>query len=274
MAELFMFRAVEFDLGYADFHASEHNLGLIESLNKKNRMLPTGEFTYRIINHWEENKLLTSFRKDGTGWRKYSIMDMVWVYIIRELRAFGFSLEQIASVKKHLSEKKEKQFSEFPVLEYYVTLCLYNKPAYLLVFSGGEAHPLSEKEYQLNRELNTGVNYIVIKLNHIVQGILPAFDLKVNYKHEYEPSLDEKKAIALLRLVNYQEITITYDNGSSRIIDATNPETQIAVEEVIRIISAREYETVTIKHDSGKYFYFKRKGSHKAVKPVQAGLFD
>lgn len=274
MSEIYMFRGVEFDLGFADFHASEHNLGLIEALNTKNRMLPSGEFTYRIINHWEENNLLTSTRKNDTGWRKYSIMDMVWVYIIRELRNFGFSLEQTALVKKHLSDKKEKVISEFPVLEYYITLCLYNKPAYLLVFSNGEAHPLSEKEYQLNRELNPGINYILIKLNHIIQKIMPAFELKANYKHDYEPSLDERKAIAYLRMVDYQEITIAFENGSSRIIDTANPESQIPVEEIIRIISSKEYETVTIKHDSGKYFHFKRKGTHKVPKPVQPGLFD
>jgi DNA-binding transcriptional MerR regulator len=275
MADLFMFRGVEFDLGYADFHASENNLGLIRKLNHKNRQLPSREFTYRIINHWEANKLLTSSRRNNTGWRKYSVMDMVWVYIIKELRLFGFSLEQIVKVKKNLTEKKDRPESVFPVLEYYISLCLYNKPAYLLIFPHGEVHALSEKEYQLNRELNSAPTYIVIKLNSIIQKIMTGANLKPNYKQDYILSSDEKKAVMLIRLGNVEEVTFVRENGESNVVEAGTNGNESPSEEIIKMIVERNYDSATIKHGAGKYYHFKRKQSTpKAPKQYQAGLFD
>lgn len=274
MSEFFMFRGVEFDLGYADFHASDHNLGLIKALNTRNRKLSPGMFTYRIINHWEANGLLSSDRKNNTGWRKYSIMDIVWVFIIGELRTFGFSHEQIIKVKKHLTQRKEKPESFFPLLEYYVTLCLYCKPVYLLVFPNGEAHPLSEKEYQLNRELSTSLNYIVIKLNYILQNIFSDQDLKPNFKHDFELSLDERKAVILLRLIKYQEITFTFANGESSTYELGNKEKDIPLEDLVKMVISKKYESITIKHGTGKYFHFKRKVIHKGLQGYQTGLFE
>ncbi len=67
MSEIFMFRGVDYELGYADFHISRNKTGLSYYLNKKERKLSNKEFTYRVINHWEKNGLIESNRENNRG---------------------------------------------------------------------------------------------------------------------------------------------------------------------------------------------------------------
>lgn len=247
MSEIFMFRGVDYELGYADFYLSKNKTGINYYLNRKVRKLSNDEFTYRVINHWEKNKLIESNRENNRGWRKYSIMDLVWLNIIKELRSFGVSHELILNVKDSLSNNSSND-SEFPQMEYYVSLTLVNKPVYLLIFSNGEAHPLTEKEYQLNREYSSNINHLQINLNTILQRILPEKDLKPRYKEEYEQTLEERKAIQLLRLGNYNEINLTLEEGHANKLE--EPSLNIKernIEDIIHHINNKNYKAIDIK---------------------------
>jgi len=212
MSEVFMFRGVDYELGFADYTTSKIRTGMSEKLNHKDKKLSAYDFTYRIINHWEKNKLIDSNRENNKGWRRYSTMDLVWLFIVKELRSFGVSLEQIFKVKENMNQEAN-EISEFPQLEYYISLALINKPVFLLIFPEGEAHCLTEKEYQLNREFSSQNNHILINLNNIVQIILPQYNLKPNFKTENELNFEERKVIQLLRLGNYDEIDLTLEEG-------------------------------------------------------------
>jgi len=73
---------------------------------------------------------------------------------------------------------------------------------------------VSEKEYQLNREFSTNDSHIQISLNNIMQRIFPSKDLMTNFKEEYELNLDEGKGILLLRMLNFEEITVVNEEDS------------------------------------------------------------
>jgi len=62
--------------------------------------------------------LITSNRPDDKGWRRYSLIDVVWLNIIKELRRFGYPLDQILKVKKNISRKSDNDPSDYPYLEY------------------------------------------------------------------------------------------------------------------------------------------------------------
>jgi hypothetical protein len=103
-----MFRGVDFELGFADFNYSESRLGLSKVLNYKKYKLSKREFSYRIINHWESNNIIDSQRPGDKGWRKYSIMDLVWLNVIKELQFFRVSpCSKLASVKDYLVRRKK-----------------------------------------------------------------------------------------------------------------------------------------------------------------------
>lgn len=247
MSNIFMFRGVDYELGFADFQISKRKTGLSHFLNLKDRKVSNKEFTYRVINHWEKNKLIESNRENNRGWRRYSVMDLVWLYIIKELRNFGVSHDLIQNVKKSLSENRQPD-CEFFQLEYYISLVLVNKPVYLLIFNNGDAHPLTEKEYQLNREYSSNMNHIQLNLNSILQQILPEKDLKPHYGEDYEHTLEERKAIQMLRLGNYNEINLTLEEGSAnKLEEHTINIKQRNIEDIINHINNKKYKSIDIK---------------------------
>jgi DNA-binding transcriptional MerR regulator len=261
MSDVFMFRGVEYELGYNDYHNTETGQELSKKLNIQNRKLPEKEFSYRIINHWEENKLISSERHSEKGWRRYSIMDIVWLKIVKELRAFGYSLEQILKVKTILMSKSDTLTSGFPQLEYYVSLALINKPVYLLVYSNGTAHAVTEREYQMNREYSTSSSHIQIKLNPIVQTLFPVKNLNPIYREGTEPGLSERKAIQMLRMANFEEVKITTSAGDFDLLYKPDELFEKKVEEGVKLILDNKFDTVTIKYGLGKYFHFRKKSA-------------
>jgi len=73
--------------------------GIIKLLTKKGDTLVNKSISSRMLNHWEELNLIDNNRENGKGWRKFSILDSVWMEIIVELRNFGFPNDKILNVK-------------------------------------------------------------------------------------------------------------------------------------------------------------------------------
>jgi DNA-binding transcriptional MerR regulator len=270
MANVYMFRGVDYELGYNDFQLSENTLGISDKINEQNKKISNADFSYRIINHWEANGLIANTRPENKGWRRYSLVDVVWLHIVKELRAFGFSLDQILNVRKNLTAPNSITKSEFPLLEYYIALALVNEPVYLLVFSNGSAHPLTENEYQMNREFNTSTSHIQIQLNPIIQKMFPGKNLKPDFKESHKITIDERKGVLMLRLGCFEEAKIANEDSEQDIEIKNKHNIEQIIEDTIQLIFKHNYESITIKHGIGKYYYFR----HKVTKKQENTLFD
>ena len=55
--------------------------------------------SYKTINHWDTHDLLVSRRTDGSKWRKFSFVDLVWLKIIEQFRSIGTSIALLQKVK-------------------------------------------------------------------------------------------------------------------------------------------------------------------------------
>ena len=108
-----------------------------EKLNEKTGTMRDTQLSYRVVNNWESVGLIDSDRPSGKGWRKFSVMDAVWMRIIGELRKFGFLMEKIKKTKVSLN-RSIRQEEGFPWLEYFVVSALVNKdPVMILLFDTG-----------------------------------------------------------------------------------------------------------------------------------------
>jgi len=243
MSDIFIFRGIDFELGYSDYSISEESISISNLLNDKIFKPKSGDFSYRIINHWESNDLLSSSRNNGKGWRKYSIMDLVWLYIIQDMRTFGITLDLIKKVKNNLIKTSTEGASIFPLLEYYISISLINTPCYLLIFSNGQAHPVTEHEYNSNREFSSKNNHLQINLNNILQKIFTEISLFVNHKEIAEYSLEERKAIQLIRLGAVKNINITLVNGSRQSLNSKEKE---QFEKIISLIFKKNYGSIEL----------------------------
>jgi DNA-binding transcriptional MerR regulator len=95
---------------FYEFDTDEKYLPLKEQLNEKKYPVSKTDASYRTINSWSEAGLLLEEEDRNNGWRKFSILDLVWLEILKELRAIGFGLEKLQVLKKCLFENEYVEY--------------------------------------------------------------------------------------------------------------------------------------------------------------------
>ena len=87
--------------------------------------------------------MLTTHR-EGREWRRFSIMDAVWVKLLKELREFGMSREQLKTTKQSLEFESAKCGVAMPLLEFYTAFAIATKmPVLVLVLSAPDGESQS-----------------------------------------------------------------------------------------------------------------------------------
>ena len=230
-------------------------------LNIKARKLSHSDVSYRIINHWEKEGLISDNRIDGKGWRKYSIVDGVWIHIISRLRNFGVALEIIKEIKKNLEFNGPNGNSpeqSLTTLEYYTALALYQKtPTYLLAFANGESLLCRHDEYVNSIAFRfIKDDHVKISINRIIQQMFPHQDLRENYNPQVELSSDEMKILHIIRYDKYNSITVKKRNGKIQRIEA---EEKIDVDKrIVDILQTADYQNIEINQQNGTIVNIKR----------------
>lgn len=189
---------------------SEH----VNFLTEKKFTIKDTDSTYRVINHWASLGLLEDSRIDATkGWRRFSLVDMVWLRVLMELRGFGVSLEKIKVGYEAIKSK-------MVILECGVALCMMRKGINLIVFSDGHIEVVPRSAIIENESIGyfKETAYLVISLNTCLSRIL--------HNRDYSPNLDtfqlsqkEMAILAELRAGEYDEVTIKMKNGDVDRID-------------------------------------------------------
>lgn len=215
------------------------------------------KFAYRVINHWESIGLFTSKRSSERGWRKYSIIDILWLNIILELRKLGYPMEKIFLVKENLQKPSCEFPTQFPLLEFYVRSIIASKyPVYLLVFENGQVEPVRYIEYQLALESGTIGNHITIFLNKILQEIMPKSDLNPEFHFSIPLSNEEMELLYMIREKNYKYIKVILSNGK---IDRYEANEDINIERrFIDIINDKNYQKIEVEVADGKVVHINR----------------
>ena len=101
------YRNEAFDIGFKDYFKNIKDNKITQVLNNTERNLKFDSITYRQLNSWEKEGLLT-VQREGREWRRFSIIDAVWVKLIKELREFGMSREQLKVTKQSLEFESDK----------------------------------------------------------------------------------------------------------------------------------------------------------------------
>ncbi len=246
-----------------DFYDSEIGKKISAYLNERRFSLGSDKVTYRVINHWEKEGLLTFQRDSEKGWRRYSIIDTVWMEILKTLRNFGVSIQTILEVKKNLEmlDWKDKP-TQFPFLEKYVALTLNkSNPVYVLVFQNGEVEPLNKTEYMATLDFLNLEDHITISLTEIVNRILPFDVASQKKKKSVELSEDELELLYYLRMKDFDSLEIKKRNGKIERFEITE---KIDIEKrIIELLKQGDYQDINIKQAGGKVVNITRKTKKK-----------
>jgi DNA-binding transcriptional MerR regulator len=246
------------DFFMADYLMNENLAHVRDDVRTKNMALDSENLSYRIINHWQNEGLISDLRPAGKGWRKYSLIDRVWIEVIVELRKFGYPLERIKQVKARLEEAETETSSSMPFLEtHFVLAYFFKEPCYLMVFPEGEVLLAIQREYDLSEEIGLIDSHIKINLNRLIQRMFPNKDMKPKRKNSVELSPEEMELMLFVRTGNFETITVKRKDGKIDLIEATES-LSVADARLTEIIKEQDYQNIEIKTAEGKTVCIKR----------------
>jgi DNA-binding transcriptional MerR regulator len=250
-----------FDNGFFQYFKDRKGSHISAILNSKDRKVTFKDITYKMLTDWEKAGLLDNNR-DGNEWRRFSIMDAIWLKIILELRSFGMSWKQIKITKESLEFQSKKCGVAMPLLEFYTAFAIGNRmPVLLLVFQDGIAIPANYTQYKVSRDFLGLDNHIQLSLNNIIQGFFPDVDLKPTQKIEIPVDLDEMELLAFIRLNIFEKVEIKLKSGKINILEGTE---RLAVsEKLAEIVRQHDYQKIEFDIAGGKKVSFTRKVQHK-----------
>jgi DNA-binding transcriptional MerR regulator len=223
-----------------------------EKLNRRDKKIKAAELSYRILNYWEKNNLFAVERGDaGTGWRRFSIVDIVWIYLIIELRKFGVSIENIRIIKEQLTQSKSHYFpSVYPSLEFHTALFLSSrKPVYVMIFDNFQVLIGRENEIDMSLILGGIGNHLRIGLHDIIQNIFKHRNLSPKSGMNVELSDKEAELLLELRTGAYKAITVKLKNGEMVRLEK---EPEINEKDLHKIMREANYDTITLVRENGK----------------------
>ncbi len=141
-------------------------------LNMRSYTVGTSNISYRVINHWDKAGLLPQGLKDGAGWRKFSLVEMVWLKVIQHFREYGFSLDKIARAKKSLIDW-DKKLNAYPDLEYYIYRAWFTTDdPYIVALVNGVAGIASNEEIGQAKMLHRKNNdFLLISIKSILDEL-------------------------------------------------------------------------------------------------------
>lgn len=249
-------RGDSFDSSFASWFRMKNEIS--PKLNNKMYSKKTiSDASYRIINHWAKIGLIDDDRENSQGWRRFSLVELVWMGLVGQLRQFGVSNEKILKTKKIILGDPRGKNSANYLFEYYITRAFTEKvPVDFLIFQDGFCEIVSQ--FELESSKNMGLlneNFILVSLNRILQNIFTKKDLKASSYFGVPLDKDELTLIEVLQNPSYKKIEITRKNGKTERIDATEC---TSTQRVIDIIKEHDYQKITAHVENGKIINIER----------------
>lgn len=235
----------------------KHTIGkaFIEYFREQKHPVKFTQQTYRTISTWVNYGLIDDPRDSNKGWRKYSLLDLMWVRIIDELRLFGLPLEKIKEVKDWLFiapiEGKTMYFIDF-----FTTSALSGHPIALAVLSDGTAFLGMDEEVKLSQKHAGLKHFIYLNLNEVIKEVFKLPELKTDYERLWGLSKAELELLHLIKSQNYSSIEVVMGRGVIQRLEATQdvePESRI-----IDLIKENKFQEINVKQKDGKVVSIKR----------------
>jgi len=244
-----------FDFRFAEFALNKKATKLMHK--KTITLKQISDTTYRIINHWSSLGLINDNREDNQKWRRFSLVDVMWLYILKELRLFGMPNKKLLLTKNCLFDLKGKNSWHYPLFEFYICLAyVYKQPVDILVFKDGLCDLASQYELEMTKRIfRLKENFILINLNKILQEIFKNKDLEPNYHILVPLSSNELTVIDLLQENNYKSLEIIKQDGKIQRINVTE---KVNNQRFIDMIKEHDYQKIIVHTEKGKSISIER----------------
>ncbi len=207
------------------------------------------EQSYRIIHTWEESGLIDAIPNSDKKWRKFNLLELLWINIISQLREFGVPLQKIEVAKKSLFYAPDGD--EWYTLDFAIWQILQDqKYIKLLIFPDGKAFLREENELIFDGYDIQG-NYIHLNFSNLVKEVFNKPELQVRYD-SFILKDSEQEVLKLVRSGDYSKVEITTKDGEIERYNAT--EHIDADKRIGELLTNKKngFETITLEKADGK----------------------
>lgn len=167
---------------------------IFEALNDKillcNQLNKYTDITYRMVNDWDSRGMFDAERQTTRGWRKFSIVDVIKLSIIKKLKDEGFPLYKLKGILSWLEYN--------PAIEFSIKQLIEDTNCYLYTNLEDEYGIYSDEELLdfLKLKKETERISIIFPINHLIKNILTSIkstSLEVKIvSGQYMFKIDEK----------------------------------------------------------------------------------
>lgn len=220
--------------------------------------------TYRRINFWDSQGFISGYRRGkNTGWRKFSVVDLLKLNIITDLRNLGVSASFIRNTLKNLEKKvfkvdlllnQYKKTIVFKQLNLHYLGSVLGLKILLLVFRDGINLILTEKDsievlpkmYDLSPTIILPFYVYVDRIASLLEleySINESSTILVLLKNQI--GMKEQVILDTIKNDKYREIIITKKNKDKIIVTAESVRSgKFSKKELLDLIDSRDYQDI------------------------------
>jgi len=251
-----------YDLAWGSYMQGKGHRLMSALLNEKKHTIKDTDQSYRVINHWCSLGLIEDERTSDSDWRKLSLLDLIWIQIVAELRQFGFPLEKLNMTKNTLFNGKPN-LSPYTLFEFSIAQVFMKSDQYLVVLPDGKAAAISGEMLEINMRLFDLKNYMCISLNTILSKLYTNKDFSPVLRYVETLNEDEAEVLFQMRCGVYESVSVKMKDGKIELIEAT--ETIDAQKRLIELLKEADYQEIQVKTVEGKIVSIKRTIKRKPV---------
>ncbi len=195
-------------------------------LASKTKNLKCTKQSARVLSSWADCGIIANNKSaNDKGWRTFTMLDILWIDIVSELRLYGLSVSKLqrSYSSMHIAPNGN---TDFPQFEATVTLAMLNRPVYILVFSDGYCQPISRtclSNYYFIFNTHSQPSFILLDLRNIVSQYfdINSYPQTESEMYSVKMKASEMELLANLRDPKIKDINIVKKNGEIAQIKTT-----------------------------------------------------
>ncbi len=227
--------------------------------------------TYRKINAWDRQNFIGSERESAdSGWRRFSIIQVILLLIISDLKELGVDKERIAKIRQNLLNRSIERGPRFLQLEHFTCAVLQGWKTILVISRDSSVSFWTEHEFTtLSGISESNEPLVILPFHAYVQRMLKdkqiAYHLQTTAKGllDLMPTEQERRILDVITKKEYREVTIKHDGDSYQVKSKVDSRGNFTETQLLEAIRAKQYQTVTVNTVDGKHLVLTQEESVK-----------
>ena len=240
-----------------------------EFLNKKEFRVADLPFSYKQVSDLGKDGVIDDKNKKEQSWRRFSFKEMVFLFIVKELKDFGLKNNQIKEIGDSYFQKPIPNKGN--IVDIALVLSLLRKYFIILtVDNNDKIKYFTDKEIANNLAKDLSA-FIGIRINSITENLANTIiNDKSNNKFLYNNLLKiiltdkEIKLINILRKRQYIKVTIKKKNGDiSTVYAEENNQDNFSEKNIIQMLRNKSYGSIQVMKRDDKIVVIKSEDTFK-----------